>query len=82
MVFEARAPEASPPVYELPPALSPEASARLVTVEVAVDGATKRVDCASVDLFDCVRDFCTGHSINPAVQCMASLMSSFQAQVL
>ena len=29
-----------------------------------------------------VRDFCVGNEIEPAVQCMASLISSFKAQVL
>lgn len=72
-----------PETYELPPALTPDAAARLVPIEVSLNGAFTKLDCARhPDLFDCVRDFCVGNEIDPAVQCMASLISSFQAQVL
>ena len=67
----------------LPPALTPDAAARLVPIEVSLNGAFTSLDCArQPDLFDCVRDFCVGNEIEPAVQCMASLISSLQAQVL
>jgi len=82
VVFEARGPQPPPPELALPPALGAEASARLVPVEVAVDGSQIDLDCASVDLFDCVRDFCYGHSIQPELHCMTSLISTFRAQVL
>ena len=82
VVFEAREPDV-PATYELPPALTPDAAARLVPIEVSLNGAFTSLDCArQPDLFDCVRDFCVGNEIEPAVRCMASLISSFQAQVL
>ena len=82
VVFEAREPDV-PEAYELPPALTPDAAARLVPIEVSLNGAFTSLDCArQPDLFDCVRDFCVGNEIEPAVRCMASLISSFQAQVL
>ena len=82
VVFEAREPDV-PETYELPPALTPDAAARLVPIEVSLNGAFTSLDCArQPDLFDCVRDFCVGNEIEPAVRCMASLISSFQAQVL
>lgn len=51
-------------------------------LEVAVDDKTVEVTCTDVGrakLYACVRDFCLAHSIQPRLDCLASLLATFAA---
>lgn len=51
-------------------------------LDVAVDDKTVAVTCADVGrakLYACVRDFCLAHSIQPRLDCLASLLATFAA---
>lgn len=80
VVFEARADAAE--AYAVPPGFSGRVAETAAPIELSVDGATVAVDCAGLDLFDCVRDFCAAHRVEPALQCMAALAASFEAAAL
>ena len=81
VAFEARDP-AVPETFNMPPPLSPAASAALVPVEISVDGAAAAVDCRGrPDLFACVQAFCELHRIEPLVDCVAPLVATLHAQV-
>ena len=87
VVFEARnsrddVDPLRPPQSAFPPRKTSAAHRRLAPIDVQVDGKAQQLDCAAArSIFDCVRDFCGAHQIQPARDCMARLAALFSADL-